>query len=410
MDIKKKHLIVICSAMAAAFSIALVANSQSNLIIGDASDVHNGNCNWNHYEKVDATYDHHGSKEFYACCSHPGNISFDRPSEGNIVDMGVFSGDYFDSLSSDDARYIPSLYEGMELLYDNQYNYLVPGQGSYTPPSWTPSAGKLDSTYGYYCNLEINQTPAAEEWVWFKPAVQTNISSYKQIVFYMKSNQDVTIQLNGYDSAAINSGKYALVAGEWTKIVYNVSDGATALDQIAPSFWIDAVRTDLVWDITSIYGVPTSSTTDSFDGMDLLYDCKEQVFVPQNYTPTSHEEKCGLLDSKYGYYSTINIKQLSGKNQDAAWFRVADSFAGISLTDYKEIVFYIKSNQKITNFNVRADSYDVVVSDTTLNENVWTKIVVPVSDKTKTLKDIAPASWGEKTDLLWSITSLYGAK
>lgn len=409
MNLKKKPLICLCSSLVLACSFILIANSSNTLIKGKASDEHGANCNWNHYDKVEATYNHHGSEEFYACCTHPGNISFVKPSEGKITDMGAFKGEFFDSLDSNDSRYIAPLFEGMDLLYDNQYNYLVVGgSNDYMPASWYYSVGNIDDTYGYYCTLDIKESAAKEQWVWFKPANTTDITSYKQIIFYMKSNQDVTIQLNGYDASAIKSDQYVLNKGVWTKIVYNVSNGATRLDQIAPSFWLDAVRTDLVWDITSIYGVSTSASNDPFEGMDKLYDAGSNTLVPQEYTPKDYTTKAGLTDSKYGSYSTITINSLG---VDAVWFRAGNDFKNVSITDYKEIVFYIKSNQEITNFNVRAIDWTVVVSDTTLVTNVWTKIVVPIDgEHVKNMIDVAPASWNEKTNLVWSITSFYGVK
>lgn len=409
MNLKKKPLICLCSSLVLACSFILIANSSNTLIKGKASDEHGANCNWNHYDKVEATYNHHGSEEFYACCTHPGNFSFEKPSEGKITDMGAFKGEFFDSLDSNDSRYIAPLFENMDVLYDNQYNYLVVGgSNDYMPASWDYSVGNIDDTYGYYCTLDIKESAPAEQWVWFKPALSTDITSYKQIIFYIKSNQDVTIQLNGYDATAIKSGNYVLNKDVWTKIVYNVSNGATSLDQIAPSFWLETVRTNLVWDITSIYGVSTSTSSDPFEGMDKLYDASSNVLVPQNYTPADYITEAGLTDSKYGSYSTITVNSLG---VDAVWFRVSDAFKDMNITDYKGVVFYIKSNQEITNLNVRADNWTVVVGNTTLTPNVWTKVVVPVDGTTVSkLKDVAPASWGEYTNLVWCITSIYGVK
>ena len=73
---------------------------------------HDANCEWNHYDAVAATYAKHGSKEFWACCSHAGQHVLTAPAEGHITDVGPFVGDYFDNLSPSDDRYVPELEGG----------------------------------------------------------------------------------------------------------------------------------------------------------------------------------------------------------------------------------------------------------------------------------------------------------
>ncbi len=94
-------------------AMALVA---SNTGLGSILRVrgidHDANCEWNHYDAVAATYAHHGSKEFWACCSHAGQHVLTEPAEGHITDVGAFVGDYFDNLDSLDDRYIPQLEGG----------------------------------------------------------------------------------------------------------------------------------------------------------------------------------------------------------------------------------------------------------------------------------------------------------
>ena len=91
-------------------AMALIA---SNTGLGSILKVrgidHDANCEWNHYDAVAATYAQHGSKEFWACCSHAGQHVLTAPSEGHITDIGPFVGDYFDNLDSSDDRYIAKL-------------------------------------------------------------------------------------------------------------------------------------------------------------------------------------------------------------------------------------------------------------------------------------------------------------
>ena len=97
-----------------AVAFALVLNNSTGLLKVRGID-HDANCQWNHYDAVAATYAQHGSKEFWACCDHH-SFSLSAPGEGHITDMGAFVGDYFDNLSSEDARYVPSLNQGNEYL------------------------------------------------------------------------------------------------------------------------------------------------------------------------------------------------------------------------------------------------------------------------------------------------------
>ena len=91
-------------------AMALVA---SNTGLGNILRVrgidHDANCEWNHYNAVAATYAQHGSKEFWACCSHAGQHVLTAPSEGHITDIGPFVGDYFDNLDPLDDRYVERL-------------------------------------------------------------------------------------------------------------------------------------------------------------------------------------------------------------------------------------------------------------------------------------------------------------
>ena len=62
-------------------------------------------CIWNHYVQTAPTETTNGSKEFWACCAHPGTHVFEEPTEGTINPGDhVFEGVY--DLTSDDDRYL----------------------------------------------------------------------------------------------------------------------------------------------------------------------------------------------------------------------------------------------------------------------------------------------------------------
>lgn len=114
MKTKNKRVLRFSLAGAAliAVSAALVFVNKGQVFSLTRGADHDANCNWNHYTEVAATYESHGSKEFWACCSHPGQFVLTAPAEGHITDMGAFSGEYFDNLASNDDRFIPQLEGG----------------------------------------------------------------------------------------------------------------------------------------------------------------------------------------------------------------------------------------------------------------------------------------------------------
>lgn len=116
---KRNTILIAVSAVLCLGASAVVfgMEASSSLVFSDAS--HDASCHFNHYERVDPTMDHYGSKEFWACCKH-GTFVLEQPSEGHITECGSFSGQYFDALTSGDARYLaPS-----KQYYDGYYSAL----------------------------------------------------------------------------------------------------------------------------------------------------------------------------------------------------------------------------------------------------------------------------------------------
>lgn len=113
MKNKKAFRIGLLSTVVVGMAIAITAVSinHEKLFMGRGV-LHDGSCEWNHYTEVEATYESHGSKEFWACCTHPGEMVLEAPAEGTITDKGPLSGEYFDSLPSEDPRFIPMLEGG----------------------------------------------------------------------------------------------------------------------------------------------------------------------------------------------------------------------------------------------------------------------------------------------------------
>lgn len=111
MKNKKLGLGIIIASSALVLGGLVFANAPRAFARSNAA-VHDANCEWNHYEAVDPTYASHGSKEFWACCTHPGEFELAEPAVGHITDQGAFSGEFFEALTDADERYIPELEGG----------------------------------------------------------------------------------------------------------------------------------------------------------------------------------------------------------------------------------------------------------------------------------------------------------
>ena len=106
--IKKKVFgIMLISITGGSLAFAAISSFSSgvNPFLGKGFDGHNSSCHWNHYNEYSATIYHSGCAEFWACCSHPGNHVLTAPSEGQITDIGYYTG----ALDSSDDRYIPKI-------------------------------------------------------------------------------------------------------------------------------------------------------------------------------------------------------------------------------------------------------------------------------------------------------------
>ena len=72
-------------------------------------DPHEATCLWNHYAAVEPTAERHGSKEFWACCTHL-EFVLTLPQEGTIQEGVPFdTTEYFNQLDGNDDRYVPAL-------------------------------------------------------------------------------------------------------------------------------------------------------------------------------------------------------------------------------------------------------------------------------------------------------------
>ena len=102
---------LLCVTTAAVLVSVAVGANQAKFVKVHGT-LHDASCVWNHYDAVMPSTSGHGSQEFWACCSHPGNFSLEEPEVTNpsqITDQGAFTGAAFNALDAGDDRYIPQL-------------------------------------------------------------------------------------------------------------------------------------------------------------------------------------------------------------------------------------------------------------------------------------------------------------
>ncbi len=384
--------------------LAATGGGIDSLFKANASDAHDSSCYWNHYLEVSPTYAQHGSKEFYACCTHPGSFSLEKPNSENITEMGEFSGDYFSELDSGDGRYLPSLKEG-DVLYDATSAWMVPNNYGFRTGDTNL---KTDAVYGSYC--EISNLTNDSDAVWVRPYESTednyelslDISSYKKYVFYVKSSIDETLIVKNHDWTNLVSS-INLVANEWTRIEIEASSNCKKLIDLAPAIW-NKHDTPFTLSISSIYGY--GKETNLFEGMEVVFDTSENQYIPLNWNISEGAViSNGKSDSMYGYYCEIDVPLSS--ISEAIWVKPSKS---ISLDNYSKVVFYIYSSQDMNSFQVRDEDYNLIVNPHSVSKG-WNKVEMGVGGFLASTTDIGIAYWKKPVEgLSWKITSIYGIK
>ena len=396
MNITRNKKLIIIGLVSASLiaGTALLVNKGAAFYTVQAGDAHTPSCIFNHYDKVDATYNKHGSKEFWACCNHPGKHLFTAPEVGTVVDKGPLDGHYFDELVLGDDRYIPSLYEDMDVLYDTKANYYVPN--NYGIADFNHYTGQKDDVYGDYVRMDINK--AEGDAVWLRPASTDLLTNYSSVIFYIKSNQKITnfgvSHKEDYDG--VSKGTIVLEENTWTKIEVPVSETISTVENVSFGSW--GQKTNLVWSITSMYGVKKEMNKET------VFDVSKYQYTPQNSSYVGLKIDNKKTDPSIGACCTINFAE-SG---DWIWFKPFT--VDVSLAKYSSVYFYIKSNIELAGFGVFNHDYKWANTQFTLAANTWTKVEVEISELTPKLEDIAPAQWGasnrKNVELL--IGSIYG--
>ena len=139
-----------------AVTATLLLTHLKDISLVKGSPEHNEYCNWNHYLRVEPTYNENGIQEYYVCCEHHESV-LDRPTSGTITDMGYPPNSFIDGLKEDDFRLIPSYKkqaEPVQSLIDKLSYHYSTTDGSLIDKAYRDYNAMDDSLKVYVQNIE----------------------------------------------------------------------------------------------------------------------------------------------------------------------------------------------------------------------------------------------------------------
>lgn len=177
-------------AMGIAFAMTAVIGHNTGLFVGKGFDGHTADCEWNHYTEYAPTYGHAGAKEFWACCTHPGNHVLEAPASSHITDMGPYTG----HLEVQDDRYIAQLEGG------NAFVTIDVGNGSYLSPLRSETQLQNVTSISFIYRMNNIVTPS-----WFGWSLST--SANPDVYPYDENSNPLIVDWKTVDSnVSVNDG------------------------------------------------------------------------------------------------------------------------------------------------------------------------------------------------------------
>ena len=150
----KKNLCLIILSFTAVCSVAALFESGSHLSLS-ASNSHSSSCDWSHYQEIHPTYESHGVKEYWICCSHShlGPV-FSKPTTGKIINR-THPSNFSQTITKDDDRYLKPYSEPLE--FSDSYLPSIFSINSHARELQVTSTGELkfvviNGNYGLYLN------------------------------------------------------------------------------------------------------------------------------------------------------------------------------------------------------------------------------------------------------------------
>ncbi len=449
---KSKFMLLTLSAfgVVSLVSSVVVNNLSMTLAYEDSSS-----CLWNHYSQLDASLEDNGVKEYWVCCTHH-DFSLSKPANGTFVEKGKPETAFANSLSSNDARLIPSyrncvnefdekvhsLYESGSLDFSscwslNELRQTYEGLGSYQSEAKRESEltyleNKFASSYELlikgdelsFKNREYGSTAydlsylknevgmgeskltsiKGNDTFWIYPDSSLPLSNYSKVYLYVRAEASISLQFRAKTNYSA-SATYSLEKGVWTAIEIDLSD-VDLLSDIGFAIWKGtSFSLDYSLEFSSIYGEKKTKTEDV-----KLFDASTDAWTnndyPLEYTLTHIE------DEDKG--SLVKMSDMSSA-KEWIWLKPAISK---SVSSFTHVYFDFMIDQDTSiDFKETYDGAGTCYQKLSMTANTWYRVLIPVNSSTfpsGNLTDLGLGKWSASgthdasSSGNWYMSSIYG--
>ncbi len=358
--------------------LAVVLNS-GGLLNTKGGEVHTNSCEWNHYSRVEPTYEDDGCLEYYVCCTHHESV-LDRPTSGTIRDLGGQSHEFIATLQDDDFRLLPSikkqlkplqdLIDGVDRYYDatdgstidkayrdynalsdylkpyvkdvdkleaihaeyhNYYDILIDATlNQYENQVYFADydfSYDLDVNYGYFVDIS-NITCRGDCWLSIGRNVSISTFPYESIFFYAynDSNSTRSIELRDKTSWTQHGGYINLTPRTWTRVDIPSEVFTTGnLSDLCIAKYFSGMTDQLVpegFKFTSLYG----SRYAVEEGNYMYFDSETDAF--KNINKVQREPN---------YVAVITPDNYGSTDGDLN-FRTKSTYTGVSMIEFDVMI------------------------------------------------------------------------
>lgn len=302
---KKSFLILITASTLVAFgttTLAIVNGLNSGVLTNADSE----NNYWYHYERVAPTLTKHGSKEFWANCSTHNYVLANPGGGEDIREGGDFSKTaYFEALTSEDPRYLPSISEKVDIKGYLQTLVAELGRDpySYIPESMRPAG----------------VSKVTESSVTYDFSEFTNVSNIKyggfgeqwhMVVENIKESQRFYNVVN-YGSEILTAARtvaYAFLdAYEENTVTHTFSDDSRYISQISFN------GTLLKYNIKYLSSISIPLFGDLMPQIDLSYDVTNEIKTIRFQIGEGNALKFISRENSYEFALEYGVEQVSRK-------------------------------------------------------------------------------------------------
>ena len=202
--------------------LAVVLNS-GGLLNTKGGEVHTNSCSWNHYSRVEPTYEDDGCLEYYVCCTHHESV-LDRPTSGTIHDMGGQDREFINALADDDFRVLPSIKKQLKPvqdLIDEVDRYYDAIDGSTIDKAYRDYNALSDYLKPYVKDVDKLELIHTEYHTYYDILIDATLNQYENQVYY--ADYDISYDLDANYGYFIDISNITCRADCWLSIGRNVS-------------------------------------------------------------------------------------------------------------------------------------------------------------------------------------------